>query len=152
MIVCIKKSKLILIILALVVVAGIVTLVLLSIRARQLDRRASAADDALVRLFSDAIQEKSDLFYEPYYTAPPNVGFYSTTVKRIEKKGSQIYVTFDTLPYIGAHNTIGKDEMTFSINNLGEIELVAFRHLKTNSLPDHLKSIQKGMPPPITAY
>lgn len=150
MIVCFKKSKLIPAILAFAVVAGIVTLVLLSIRAHQLNRRASAADDALVRLFSNAIQEKSDLFYEPYYTAPPDIAFYSTTVKRIEKKGSQIYVTFYTLPYVGAHNTIGDDEITFSINNLGEIAMMDFKHLANRTLPDHLKDIAKGMPPPIT--
>lgn len=150
--ICFKKPRLLLILLILAVVAGIATLIFSSVRARQAHQRISAADDTLVRLFSDAIQEKSDLFYEPYYTAHPNVGYYSTTVKRIEKKGSQIYVTFYTLPYIGAHNTIGKDEMTFSINNLGETEVVVFSHLENHSLPPHLKDIQKGMPPPITVH
>lgn len=109
----------------------------------------SVKNKALIYLFLDKLQEQSDLFYEPYYTINPTIAHYMTSVKDIEEKGAQINITFSTLPYIGPHDTIGEDEITFSINYSGEIALVDFRHLKSDSLPDHLKSIEKGVLPPI---
>lgn len=156
MLIYFRKQKLIFVILALAVIAGGAAFGFRSIHTDTLEtipvlqESKPLENTALVRLFIDAIQEQSNLFYEPYYTVNPTIVDYWTTVKSIEENGPQIYVTFSTLPYIGPHDTIGEDEITFSINRSGEIAMVDFKHLKSYSLPDNLKSIEKGALPPVS--
>ncbi|WP_427127801.1 DUF3888 domain-containing protein (plasmid) [Priestia megaterium] len=52
-------------------------------------------------------------------------------------------ITIETQPSIGAHNSVGKDRFTFQINpSLSEtdaIKLVKFKHIKSYSIPPHLR-------------
>lgn len=107
----------------------------------------SAEAKLLVYTFSDKIQAQSDLFYEPYYTIPPTIAYYSTYVSRIKDNGANIEITFFSLPYIGPHDTIGEDEITFQVNHTGETFPISFRHLKSHPLPENLISLQKELPP-----
>ena len=107
----------------------------------------SSENKLLVYIFLDAIQEQSNQFYEPYYTIAPTVAYYSTYVSNIKDNGANIEVTFFSLPYIGPHDTIGEDEITFQARHTGEITPISFRHLKSYSLPDNLITLQKALPP-----
>ena len=108
----------------------------------------SAKDKLLVYVFSDAIREQSDQFYVPYYTISPTNAYYSTTVKEVQEDGANVDITFSTLPYIGPHDTIGEDEITFHVTPFGEITPISFKHLKSYPLPDNLSNIEKGALPP----
>ena len=101
----------------------------------------------LVYLFISSIQEQSDQFYEPYYTMAPAIAYYFTTVKEIREDGANIYLTFTSFPYLGPHDSIGEDEITFCIDHSGEITDTQFRHLRNYSLPDHLSHLKKALPP-----
>ncbi|MCI2105790.1 MAG: DUF3888 domain-containing protein [Intestinimonas sp.] len=107
-----------------------------------------AKDKLLVYIFLDAIQGQSDQFYAPYYTISPTNAYYSTTVKEVQEDGVTVDITFSTLPYIGPHDTIGEDEITFHVTHSGEITPMSFKHLKSYPLPDNLRSIEKGALPP----
>lgn len=156
MVIFLRKPKLILIMFAFAVASVIAIFSFQTIHDNKLENvpvsleNQTLENTALVRLFMNAIQEQSNLFYEPYYTIHPNIVDYWTTIKDIDKNGSQIHVTFSTLPYIGPHDTIGEDDITFSINCSGDIAMLDFKHLKSYPLPEHLKSIEKGSLPPIT--
>lgn len=108
------------------------------------------SEKLLVYLFLDSIREQSDLFYEPYYTDHPSVAYYFTTVKEIKETEADIYITFSISPYIGPHDTIGEDEVTFRVNHAGKFIVEEFRHLKNYALPDNLSHIVKGELPPIS--
>ncbi len=105
-------------------------------------------DQLLVYLFLDNLQEQSDLFYEPYYTLNPEIVYYLTTLKEVTSDGPYTCIKFVTLPYLGPHDTIGEDEISFCINHSGEVVSTEFRHLNSYTLPDYLRSLEKGALPP----
>lgn len=109
--------------------------------------KQSEESKLLVYLLLDEIREQSDLFYEPYYTISPIIAYYSTVVSDIKDNGANIEITFHSSPYIGPHDTIGEDEITFQVKHTGEIVPIAFRHLRSHPLPDNLISLQKALPP-----
>lgn len=104
----------------------------------------------LVYLFISSIQEQSNQFYEPYYTISPSVAYFSTTVKELQEDGANICITFTSFPYLGPHDTIGEDEVTFCVDHSGKITDTRFRHLRNYSLPDNLSHLKKGALPPIS--
>ena len=52
-------------------------------------------------------------------------------------------ITFISMPFVGPHDTVGMDEISFSADYTGKVELKEFKHIKSYSLPDHLKSLMK---------
>ncbi len=153
MVVKIKWVKVRVIILAFLFAIGLITCLLHNRQNNSAQVALAAWEDQstenrlLVWLFIDEIQVQNDLFYQSYYTMPPTVAYYSTYVDSIKENGAKIEITFYSLPYIGPHDTVGEDKITFQVNHSGEIMPVSFRHLKSYPLPDNLISIQKELPP-----
>ena len=108
------------------------------------------SEKPLVYLFIGRIQEQSEQFYEPYYVMTPAVAYYFTTVKEIREDGANICITFMSFPYLGPHDTIGEDEVTFCVNHSGEIIDMEFKHLKSYNLPDNLSHLERGALPPVS--
>ncbi|MBN7772193.1 DUF3888 domain-containing protein [Clostridium aminobutyricum] len=105
---------------------------------------------ALVNTYLKSIQEASNSFYDEYLTINPRVDYYSVTVKKIssdQPTNPTILITFICEPFVGPHDTIGTDEITFSADYVGNVKLKEFNHIKSYSLPDNLKSlIKKPLP------
>lgn len=99
----------------------------------------------LVNTYLARIIRASDQFYDEYYISSPMVNYYSTFLKKIlEDKDHRTYhVIFLSSPYIGPHDTIGIDEITFTADYLGNVNLEKFHHLKSYHLPDNLKSLER---------
>jgi hypothetical protein len=97
----------------------------------------------LVNTYLSKIIEASDNFYHEYYTISPTVNYYSVFVEKISSHKRTHYVTFLSNPYIGPHDTIGIDEITFSADYFGNVKLEKFYHLKSFHLPDNLKDLEK---------
>ena len=93
---------------------------------------------------------KSNLFYAPYCTASPAVAYYSATVQEIQEGGATICITFTILPYIGPHEALGEDAVAFCVNLSGGIMDMAFKHLKSYSLPDNPRHLERGRLPPVS--
>ena len=121
-----------------------------TMKAVLVSQESSASEKLLIYLFSDSIQAQSDLFYGPYYSVMPTIAHFSTKVKQIEEAGTNVYITFSVLPYIGPHDTIGEDEITFRVSSAGEITAEEFKHLKNYVLPDNLSYLLKGALPPLS--
>ena len=154
MMVRLKVSYIVSIIVAAFLILSIDVVFLPHIRCNNAEKAVSAAfeeqpvsEKLLVSLFLDNIQEQCNLFYMPYYTIAPTVAYYFTTVKEIKETQTSVFITFTVLPYIGPHDTIGMDEITFSVDHAGEITMEKFKHLKNDTLPDNLKQIGKGTLP-----
>lgn len=93
------------------------------------------------------IIEASDDFYDEYYTIAPIVNYYSVFVKKIYSDNRNSYITFKSEPYLGPHDTIGIDEITFSADYLGNVKVERFNHIISYHLPDNLKDLEKKRVP-----
>ena len=157
MVISLKRPKRILLALAAVLIAASAAVSLRYVDPTDPAKAAStifeeqtAEDKVLVYLFSEWIQEQSNAFYAPYYTIPPSIAYYLTAVKEVKADGGRFYLTFSTLPYLGPHDTIGEDEITFRVDPSGVVTPVGFKHLKNYSLPDNLSNLARGPLPPVT--
>lgn len=98
----------------------------------------------LINTYLKNINDASDDFYYEYLTISPRTGYYSVSVKEISSESSNnptSLITFICEPFVGPHITVGIDEITFSADYTGNIELKEFKHIKSYSLPDHMKSL-----------
>lgn len=101
---------------------------------------------ALINTYLKNIQDASDDFYNEYLTISPRVDYYNVKVKKISSDNSTnptILITFICEPFVGPHETIGTDEISFSADYLGNIKLKEFKHIVSYSLPNNLKSLLK---------
>ena len=101
----------------------------------------------LVNTYLSKIVEASNDFYEEYYTMSPIISYYSTTVKDFSSDDRLSFVTFISNSYLGPHDSIGIDEITFSADYIGTIKLERFNHIISYHLPDNLKSLEKKIVP-----
>ena len=106
------------------------------------------SDIALINTYLDDIQNATAAFYSDKYYQTPTVAWYFVTVKSVIAKDNDslnpiILITFENTPYLGAHNTVGYDEITFQASYTGEVMLLEYKQLKSYDLPDHLKDLKK---------
>lgn len=97
----------------------------------------------LVNTYLTRIEEASNHFYGDYYTTLPVVDYYNVFIKDITSDNDTYYITFTSKPYLGPHDTIGIDEITFSADWQGNIKLNNFIHIISYPLPDNLKDLEK---------
>lgn len=97
----------------------------------------------LINTYLTKIEKASNDFYDEYYTTSPIVNYYSVFVKNITSGKNTYYVTFTSEPYLGPHDTIGIDEITFSADVHGCVRLEKFNHIISYHLPDNLKDLEK---------
>ena len=103
----------------------------------------SNLNDIVLKLLVPQIQTTVDDFYSPYLTTSPIVVYYMAKI--VEIKNNELSI--EVFPYVGAHNSVGKDRITFDISNAGQVTLKSFIHIKSYALPPHLQSrIKKPLP------
>ncbi|WP_099469990.1 DUF3888 domain-containing protein [Konateibacter massiliensis] len=113
----------------------------------------SEYDKLLINTYLNAIQQATNVFYSQYYTINPTVAYYVVTVKEIKsesKPGTEntiSMITFVSEPYIGPHDTIGRDEITFSASYTGDVEIEKFEHILSYHLPENLKDLERKTVP-----
>lgn len=104
----------------------------------------------LIYTYLKKIKDASDNFYSEYFTISPRVDYYVVSVKKISSDNSTnptSLITFITEPFVDAHWNVGIDEITFSADYTGNIEMKEFKHIKSFSLPDRLKIyVKKPIP------
>lgn len=101
----------------------------------------------LVNTYLTRIKKASDDFYDEYYTISPTVNYYSIVVKEISLDSRNSYVTFTSTPYLGPHDTVGIDEITFMADFHGNVTLEKFNHIISYHLPFNLKDLEKKTVP-----
>lgn len=106
----------------------------------------STYNTLLVNTYLKKIQDATNDFYDEYLTTSPTVAYYVVSVKKIALDGSTNstgFITFIAEPFVGPHDTVGTDEISFSADYTGKIELTEYKHLTSYALPDNLKSLIK---------
>lgn len=107
----------------------------------------SKYDQAIINTYLDKISSASNEFYNEYYTKTPSVMYYTVSIKDIVSENSNSIIVFISYPYLGPHDTIGMDEITFIADYMGNIELQSFNHIVSYYLPDNLKHLEKNIIP-----
>jgi len=106
----------------------------------------SDSNMALINTYLKSIQDASDDFYDEYFTISPRIDYYNVSIKEISldnPTNPTSLITFVSEPFVGPHDTVGTDEISFLVDYLGNIKLKEFKHIKSYSLPDNLKGLVK---------
>lgn len=99
--------------------------------------REEMTNEMVTALFIEEITKEIKDFYGEYYLGEIAVYNYETAVTNIAKKEpGKISVTFGVTPQIGAHNPLGYDELTYSVDSGGNKKLDAYKHLKNYEVPE----------------
>ena len=104
-------------------------------------------DQAIINTYLDKISSASNDFYDEYYTKLPSVMYYTVSIKDIVAEKSNSIITFNSYPYLGPHDTIGIDEITFVADYMGNVKLQSFNHIVSYHLPDNLRYLEKKIIP-----
>lgn len=116
----------------------IAVLVLCTVPCALLANQSSEQRGLIVTLFTTELQKASDNFYSEYLSDTPSVANYSGKVLSLKKNDHGYYIKFGIEPYFGPHISVGYDEVTYFVNNIGDITLLDFAHKKSYELPPRL--------------
>ena len=98
--------------------------------------------DMFLSLLLPTIQEDVANYYSDYLTTSPLVYPYEIKILNMERtnnyRGYLFSISIEVLPMLGAHNPVGRDHLTYTINP-AEAALKEFKHLESFELPEHLK-------------
>ncbi len=101
--------------------------------------------DLFISLLSDDIQKHVNEYYSILLKDDPLVYPYEVYIKQAKRtqgyRSFRFTVVMEVTPVIGAHNSVGKDELTYDIQP-GHAKLIKYKHLETYEIPPHLKGVQ----------
>ncbi|TBL71049.1 DUF3888 domain-containing protein [Paenibacillus thalictri] len=98
-------------------------------------------EDLAVTLLTPYITKEINQYYSKTLKNPPHFAPYYGTRISIEspsKEPNAFLVTVHVVPYIGAHVTVGEDDITFTVNPSGEVSTTQYTHTKDYKLPPSL--------------
>ena len=86
-------------------------------------------------------QEAINDYYEPYLSENPFVQPWFTKVINVERPFDyQFLIKLEVTPFLGAHNPVALDHLTFKADIDGVV-LLKFEHLESYELPPHLNDL-----------
>lgn len=108
-------------------------------------------EDIFVSLLAPYSQKAVSDYYGKYLKEIPSADPNFDTVLSVERVGDdhrlEFIIKLEVLPYIGPHNSVGRDHLTFKIHALGEVILEEFDHLESFQIPPNYQDIIKTWPP-----
>lgn len=152
-----NKSVLILIILAL----GLQFIVITFVSAKDVnpilnknkvvqDSNEQVYKDAFVTLLQPYTDKAIADYYAKYLNTPPQENPWYVKVLSIERsnpKSFEFVVKIEVAPYIGPHDAVGIDHITFNVNSIDDVKLDKFEHIKSFEIAPNLQNIIKSWPP-----
>ena len=89
------------------------------------------SDVALINSYLSHIQEACRDYYVQRDEEIPTVSWYYVSLKELKaaslSANPTVQITFSLMPYSGAHNPVGIDEVTFAASYTGQVSLVEYR-------------------------
>lgn len=93
----------------------------------------SLSDVALITSYLPHIRDASQAYYAERQEEIPTVSWYYVTLKEMKadphSTNPTIHITFTLMPYVGAHDSVGVDEVTFAASYTGQITLVDYKRM-----------------------
>lgn len=96
-------------------------------------------DELIIALFIENITKYVDHFYAEFYSGQIAVYNYEIDILEIIKNNSCINISFGVTPQIGAHNPLGYDVLSYSINSSGNAKLTKYEHIKNYPVPERFE-------------
>ena len=94
-------------------------------------------DELIIAVFIQNISKLVEEYYAQNLSEDVTVYNYETTILKVEKiVGGLIQIKFGVTPQVGAHNPIGYDEVTYTIDSSGDIKTVDYQHIKSNGVDE----------------
>ena len=91
------------------------------------------SDVALTNSYLSHIQEACHTYYAEKGEEIPTVSWYYVTLKELkaddQAANPTVHITFTLMPYVGAHNPVGVDEVTFAASYTGQVTLVEYKRV-----------------------
>lgn len=92
---------------------------------------AGMKDEVIVAMFIQDIEDMVQDYYTQGFSKDVAIYNYEIAILGIQKPGGGIIqIKFGITPMVGAHNPIGYDEITYTINSRGEKQFVDYEHIK----------------------
>ncbi len=92
------------------------------------------AEVALVNTYLPHIREASRAYYDAREEELPVISRYYVTLEAMtansQAENPTVMLTFSLMPYTGAHDTVGVDEVTFEASHTGEITLLEYKRIR----------------------
>lgn len=91
------------------------------------------SDVALVNSYLSHIQAAADAYYAERNEEVPTVSWYYVTLKEMaadtHSTNPTVHITFTLMPYVGAHDPVGVDEVTFAASYTGQVTLLEYKRV-----------------------
>lgn len=92
-------------------------------------------DELIIAVFIENIEKAVKEYYKYNLSRDVAVYDYETDIMDIKKlNGGLIQIKFGVTPQVGAHNPIGYDELTYTINSSGQKQFTDYQHVKNYSV------------------
>ena len=93
-------------------------------------------DELIVAIFVESITNYVNDYYSKFYSGQIMVYNYEIDILEMEKTNGVISVKFGVTSMVGAHNPLGYDELSYSVNYAGKGTLTAYEHVEEYTLPE----------------
>ena len=93
-------------------------------------------DELIIAIFVESITKYVNDYYSEFYSGQIMVYNYEIDILEMEKTNGVITVKFGVTPMVGAHNPLGYDELSYSVNYAGKGTLTAYEHIENYPLPE----------------
>lgn len=104
--------------------------------------------DIFITLLYPHINRAIGDYYSQYLKYLPGEDPWSIKILDIEReKAFEFIVNVEAMPYIGPHNSVGTDHITFRILLFGGIKLEKYEHIQSFSIPPNYQDIIIKWPP-----
>lgn len=98
----------------------------------------------VLTLLAPDIQEQIETYYEDKLTVSPIFAPFLESSELVYKYySSHMEVQVTVTPYVGPHLDVGKDIITFQLNNDGSRSIIKYKHVEDFKLPPHYSDIVK---------
>jgi hypothetical protein len=107
--------------------------------------------DLIVTLLYPYIEEPVENFYKQYIIYGALFSQDELKILSIEKPKDSFYsftIVIEITPYLGPHNTIGRDRITLTVSPDGKVTLNKFEHIESFEIAPNYKQFIKLWPPP----
>lgn len=92
-------------------------------------------NELIVAVFVNDITSHIHDYYSEFYSGPIAVYNYEIDIVEINKSNGLIHIKFGVTPQIGAHNPLGYDELSYSIDSSGNGKFTQYEHMKDYPIP-----------------
>jgi hypothetical protein len=106
--------------------------------------------DIFITLLEPYTEKAIADYYSKYLNSPPQEDPWYVKVLNVERprpKSFEFVIKVEVAPYIGPHNSVGIDHITFNVNSSGDVKLEKFEHIKSFEIVPGYQSIIKTWPP-----